>query len=357
MANEATSDEPTRLTNTIVSLFHDQVNDFEPVSWPDGSQVRLLAGADTQDDCAIFQFSGNHELVVGSDYVRGPKFRLYEMGYLDEYDLGYYLVSANVSDIAAMGARPIGLLSVVRYPPEMNDAVFGRVMTGIRDACTAYGCPNVGGDIGGAERLILSASALGVCHKDGSLLRSGAKPGDIVCLTTPTGLAGAAMAYLRSARPSQMIDEQHLPAMLASWKRPTARVNEGLILGASGMVTSCQDTSDGLKATLHSIATASGAGIAIDEHALPVPDAVTAVATHLDLDELTLVMGDSVDFELAFTVAPAAASTLAELLDFHQIGLVTDEEDVVLVRKDGTRTGLPGKAWRHAPDETGDRKA
>lgn len=56
--------------------------------------------------------------------MRGPKFRLFEAGYLDEYDLGYYLAAANFSDIAAMGATPIGLLTVVRYPPDMSDDVF-----------------------------------------------------------------------------------------------------------------------------------------------------------------------------------------------------------------------------------------
>lgn len=351
------SDEPTRLANTIVALFSGQVNDFRPVCLPDESRVELIAGADTQDDCAVFRFSGNHELVVGSDYVRGPKFRLYEMGYLDEYDLGYYLVAANISDIAAMGAKPIGLLSVVRYPPEMNDAVFSRVMEGIRDACASFGCFNVGGDIGGAERLILSASALGVCPAGGSLLRSGAEPGDVVCLTAPTGLAGAAMTYLRAAVSDPIIDTQHLATMLVNWKRPVARVEEGLVLSASGVVTSCQDTSDGLKATLESIAYASGAGIAVHEHSLPVPDSVHAVATHLDLDPMSLVMGDSVDFELVFTVPPAEVDALAEHLTFHRIGVVTEDEEVVLAHTDGARTELPGKAWRHVPDKVGDRKA
>ncbi|MEU4445027.1 thiamine-phosphate kinase [Actinosynnema sp. NPDC050801] len=351
------SDEPTRLANTIVRIFGDQVGEFAPVRWPEGGAVDLIAGADAQDDCAVFRLSGDHDLVVGSDYVRGPKFRLYEMGYLDEYDLGHYLVAANVSDIAAMGATPIGVLSVVRYPPDMTDDLFERVMRGIRDACSRFDCLNVGGDIGGAERLILSAAALGVCPGGGSLLRSGAKPGDVVCLTSPTGLAGAAMAYLRADKPDDVIDEQHLATMLANWKRPHARVREGRALRASGVVTSCQDTSDGLKATLESIASASGVGITVQERDLPIPEAVAAVAEHLDLDPLGVVMGDSVDFELVFTVARAEVEGLAERLDFHRIGVVQQDAGVVLVRRDGTMTPLPGRAWRHVSDEPGDRRA
>lgn len=351
------SDEPTRLADTIVRLFRDQAGQFTPVTWPDGSAVNLIAGADAQDDCAVFRLSGDHDLVVGSDYVRGPKFRLYEMGYLDEYDLGHYLVAANVSDIAAMGATPIGVLSVVRYPPDMTDDLFERVMRGIRDACSLFGCLNVGGDIGGAERLILSAAALGVCPGGGSLLRTGAKPGDVVCLTAPTGLAGAAMAYLRADKPDDVIDEQHLATMLANWKRPRARVDEGRTLRASGVVTSCQDTSDGLKATLESIASASGVGVCVQEQDVPIPGAVTAVAEHLDLDPLGIVMGDSVDFELVFTVPPEQVEALAGKLDFHRIGVVRRDAGAVLARTDGTTTPLPGRAWRHAPDDPGDRSA
>ncbi len=346
------SDEPTRIAETIVPLFARQAGEFAPVSFPDGSRVDLTTGADDQDDCAVFRLAGSHDLVVGSDYIRGPKFRLYEMGHLDEYDLGYYLVAANLSDIAAMGAKPIGLLSVVRYPAEMDDALFGFVMKGIRDACAAFGCLNVGGDIGGAERLILSASALGVCPAGGALLRSGAKPGDVVCLTAPTGPAGAAMAYLRSGTPDEAIDRQ-LPPMLAHWKRPVARVDEGLTLGASGVVTSCQDTSDGLKATLLSIAELSGVGITVDAGAVPVLAGVAAVAAHVGVEPLSLVMGDSVDFELVFTVPPAQADPLAESLGFHRIGVVTEDPEVVLLAEDGTRSDLPGKAWRHQ----GDRRA
>ncbi len=349
VVSEKFSDEPTRLAETIVPLFASQADEFVPVSSPDGGRVDLTTGADAQDDCAVFRLAGSQDLVVGSDYVRGPKFRLYEMGHLDEYDLGYFLVAANLSDIAAMGAKPIGLLSVVRYPADMDDALFGFVMKGIRDACAAFGCLNVGGDIGGAERLILSASALGVCRAGGALLRSGAKPGDIVCLTAPTGPAGAAMAYLRGGTPDPVIDSL-LPSLLANWKRPVARIDEGVALGASGMVTSCQDTSDGLKATLLSIAELSGVGIAVDERAIPVPKAVAAVAAHVGVEPLSLVMGDSVDFELVFTVPARRVDDLAGSLDFHQIGVVTEKREVVLIGGGGTRTALPGKAWRHQAD-------
>ncbi|SDO95808.1 thiamine-phosphate kinase [Lentzea jiangxiensis] len=347
------SDEPTRLANVIMNLFRDQSVATKQVVADEGSTVDLIAGADAQDDCAVFRMSGDQELVVGSDYVRGPKFRLYEMGHLTEYDLGYYLAAANVSDIAAMGAHPIGLLSVVRYPADMSDETFESIMQGIKDACRRFRCPNIGGDIGSAERLILSATALGTCRRGGALFRSGAKPGDLVCVTAPTGFAGAAMEYLRAQRPDPAIDELHLATLLASWRRPSARVDEGIALAACGRVTSCQDTSDGLKATVECLAAASGVGITIFEDSVPLPEPVAAVAHHLRLDPLGLVFGDSVDFELAFTAPPDAVEQLRQEMALHAIGEVTDSGSAVMLGSNGELTSLPGKAWRHVPDQAG----
>jgi thiamine-monophosphate kinase len=275
------------------------------------------------------------------------------MGCLSEYNLGHYLVAANVSDIAAMAAHPIGLLSVVRYPPDMSDDSFESIMQGIKDACTRFRCPNIGGDIGSAERLILSASALGTCRRGGALFRTGATPGDLVCLTSETGLAGAAMEYLRAKKPCVVIDHLHLETMLDNWRSPTARVDEGIALAACGRVTACQDTSDGLKATIECIASASGVGITVFEDSVPVPASVAAVARHLDLDPLGLVFGDSVDFELTFTAPSDAVDRLRNEIGLHVIGEVTDGAEVLLRRSDGSRTPLPGKAWRHTVDDVG----
>lgn len=349
------SDEPTRLQTIVTRIFADTPEKFS-TTLHNGASVELCEGVAAQDDCAVFRCSGTQELVVGSDYVRGPKFRLYEAGLLDEYDLGYYLAAANFSDVAAMGARPIGLLTVIRYPPDMDDDVFTSVLNGVRDACTDVGAPAIGGDIGGAERLILSGTALGVCAPGGALLRRGAKPGDLLCMTGATGVAGAAMAYLRAHDGSSAI-ESFRDVLLASWKRPQARIGEGVRLGESGLVSSSLDTSDGLKAAIENIAAASGVGFQVEEDAIPVTDEVAAVCDHLDLDLMSTIMGDSVDFELVFTVPEIHADGLSALftdagLSFTAIGRATATGEVELRDVDGRPRSLPGAAWRHQPEVT-----
>ena len=345
------SDEPTRV-DLLTSLIGRTSRAW--TAGPNDATVRLRVGAADRDDCAVFDVSGPLQIVVGSDYVRGAGFSMYELGHMDEFDIGYYLVMANVSDVAAMGATPVGFLSVVRYPKSLDDDTFIRVMAGINEACAATGIESVGGDVGGAASLILSGTALGACAQGGALLRSGARSGDHVLVSGVTGTAGAAMKYFR-ARAAGAGPGAVTPAMEAelieAWRRPRAEVELGIALAASGVVTACQDTSDGLKGTLEQIADASGVGIDISADAVPVSvsETVAAAAPVVGEAASAITFGDSVDFRLVFTVdgdlsAPEAAAMFPEC---HLLGRASDEPGVRLVHADGTVTPVPGKAWRH----------
>jgi thiamine-monophosphate kinase len=346
---EQFSDEPSRVRQLVSEFLSSQSETDLEV---DGLDVKLSLGADAKDDCAVYDIGAPLSLVAGSDYIRGPKFILYEMGLLSDFDIGYYLVAANVSDVAAMGATPIGVLSVIRYPHELNDAGFRQIMAGIHQACTDFGTLNVGGDIGNAERLILSGTALGVCRPGKVLKRSGARPGDLLCVTGPCGLLGAAVAYF----PRRHTFPRTLPAdaeqrLLHGWKRPRARVAEGRLLARKPYATACQDTSDGLKATIEQIMQASGVGMRVTEKDVPVDPAVHLVAELMQAEPLALAMSASSDFQLAFTVAPEDVSSCREEfsalgLDFFVIGEVTDGDAAELV-SDGVSRPLPGVAWKH----------
>ncbi|MEV3927665.1 thiamine-phosphate kinase [Actinomadura coerulea] len=349
--NETGSDEPTRLADIIVPMFYGQTGWSKRLRI--GGRADLIAGADAQDDCAVFAIDGPMELVVGSDYVRRPGFQLYEQGYLSNYDIAYYLAMANFSDIAAMGALPIALLTVVRYPRSLPDEDFTALMEGIRDACRQVGAPNVGGDIGSAERIILSASAVGIVERGGSLLRTGARPGDRLCVTGPTGIAASAQRYFAGPTTSVKLPPAKEDLLLSAWRRPQALVEQGRCLSTSGVVTSCQDTSDGLKAGVQSLAAASRVGFVVEESALPVAPIVAEVAQITKADRTSVILGDSVDFQLVFTVTEQGAPRLAKFfadagLQFSDIGYATEEPDVRLRREDGQEEELPGVPWRHA---------
>jgi thiamine-monophosphate kinase len=346
------SDEPTRLEN-IVRGAHAELARGWRLGLENNAVVELIAGAEAQDDCAVYRL-GAIDLVVGSDYVRGPKFFLYEAGLLSEEDLGYYLAIANFSDVAAMGATPIGLLTVVRYPATMDDRTFASILAGIDAACHAVGAPSVGGDIGGAERLILSGTALGVTEAGRVLTRAGARVGDVLFVSSATGVAGAALQLFRKHGREKGLEHPAAADLLQAWTRPTARVDLGTALRSLDGVTSCQDTSDGLKATIESIALRSGVGFELDAASIPTAPAVTAVAGLLGVDALTLTLSDSPDFELLFTAtAEAAAEVEAQLaakgIEVFRIGRAV-ADGIRLVEPDGAGRPLPGEAWRHRTD-------
>jgi thiamine-monophosphate kinase len=299
--------------------------------------------------------------VVGSDYVRGPKFALYELGLLSNFDIGYYLVAANVSDIAAMGASPIGVMTVVRYPHDLNDEEFKLILGGIHQAARDFGTHNVGGDIGQAERIILSGTALGLAERGKVLTRSGARPGDLLCVTGPCGLLGAAVAYFpkREARGWELPAEAERE-LVEGWKRPRARVAEGRILSSKPFATACQDTSDGLKATIEQLADASKVGFNVSADHIPMSSTVIEVARLIGVDPLALTLSASADFQLCFTIRPDNVDacrhefTKADL-DFHVIGEATSEPGQArLIAGDGASSVLPGVAWRHQQADVSD---
>ena len=173
---------------------------------------------------------------------------------------------ANVSDIAAMGGRPLHLLVTVAAP---SGTELDRLFDGIEEAAHAYLCPVVGGDLTNADCLVVTAAVAGTV--DGvPVLRSGAKPGDWIYVTGPLGAAAA-----------------------SGWtRRPLARVAEGVDARGAG-ATAMIDVSDGLAADLGHLADASGVGFALAD--VPVAPGAT-------LDD---ALGGGEDFELVFT-APVA---------------------------------------------------
>jgi thiamine-monophosphate kinase len=271
----------------------------------------------------VLDVSGDVSVVCGSDYIRGVKFALFELGLLNHYDLGYYVVVANISDIAAMGAQPIGVLTIVRYPPELSDDEFDAVLRGAQDAAGEYGCDVLGGDTGGAERLILSATALGLCERGKALLRSSARPGQIVCLTGSVGAPAAAVVYFTQSPAGERWDmgPDQQQELLSSWKRPSARVAQGWLLASE----------------------------AIDA-------AVKEVARRTNIDPLALAMSASVDFELLFTVAAEQLEACRQAfrragLPLYEIGETKHGLGAVLRRRDGSITALPGVGWRHQQED------
>jgi len=202
-------------------------------------------------------------------------------------DMGWKAVVANVSDVAAVGGRPAYALVTVAGPLATID--FDLLYDGLMAASDAYECPIVGGDLSTSVTLVVSVAIVGDAGdpEPPPVLRSGARPGDVLFVTGPLGSSAAGLELLRTANPSEA------PDLVLSHRRPRARLDEGTaarVAGATAMI----DVSDGLSSDLRHLADASGVGVVLDR--VPVAIGVSRVSD----DPEAMALGGGEDFELLF---------------------------------------------------------
>lgn len=231
------------------------------------------------DDAAVVRGPSGPLLLATDVLVEGVHVDLSLVG-LD--DVGWKAVAVNVSDIAAMGGRPLHALVAVAGPPTVD---LDLLYTGIVEAATTWGCAVVGGDLSSAPTLIVSVAVTG--SADGEpLLRAGAGPGDTVFVTGPLGASAAGLRELRVGHRSGALVHAH--------RRPSPPVRAGQLARAAG-ATAMIDVSDGLGADLGHLADASGVGVVL--HDVPVAEGATPEEA----------MGGGEDYELVFTVPDPVA--------------------------------------------------
>ena len=251
-----------------------------------GASVRLGIG----DDAAALSLPEGHLLHISADTaVEGVHF----LASLSPADVAYRSVMAAASDLAAMGASPQALLLALTLP-EADRVWLEGFSRGLAEARTAIGAPLVGGDTT-LGSLSLTVTVLGSTPADQYLTRSGAQPGDRLCVSGTLGDAAAGLAVLSG---QLAVDESAAAFLTTRYTRPSARLALGEAL--RDCATSCIDLSDGLLADAAHVATASGVGLEIDSALLPLSETLRSSA---DLDQsLDWALAGGDDYELLFTL-------------------------------------------------------
>jgi len=288
---------------------------------PDGKekgQKGILIGAGS-DDCAVLDLKGEDCLVVTTDMLHRTTDFPEEM---TPWQMGWMSAAVNLSDIASMGAEPTGLVMAIGMPADTEIAFVEALAKGMQACAEFCGTAIIGGDLDTHTELTITGTALGRVKKSQLLLRRGAKPGDLVCVTGHTGSAGAALEALQSKKP---VSENVLKALF----EPIPRTKEARKLAESGAVTSMMDTSDGLAMSLYDLARQSHVGFRIREDSLPILREVREFASNLDKREFALYTGG--DFELLITVDPQKMKKVQSISNLTIIGECTKyEEGIVL---------------------------
>jgi thiamine-monophosphate kinase len=265
--------------------------------------------------------------------------------------IGHRALAVNLSDLAAMGARPrLALLSLV-LPDALEVASLDGMLDGLLALAAAHRVTLVGGNISRSPGpLMVDVTAVGAVRPRRVLTRAGARPGDEVYVT---GAIGDGLVGLRSLQ-AQCGAGLHGPRAArceARYLRPEPRVRAGMLLGRNRAASACMDLSDGLAEGIRQIAEASRVGIALDAGALPIAEDVRRWHEQHGNDAVVAALSGGDDYELLVTVRPAHRGRLRAVrgslgdLPITRIGVMTKDTRLTLSTPDGERE-LP-HGFRH----------
>jgi len=254
------------------------------------------------DDCALVapgDAVADGILVATTDPCPEPVAN--HLGYSDLYYRGWLLATINLSDLGAVGARPLGLLTSLILPNELTVSEFSRLLDGIDACCAASGTRVIGGNIKEGRSIDLTATAIGVCPGGACMSRTGANVGDLIAVVGDLGLFWAGvLAAQRQAFPPGIDREVLLRNVLT----PMPKVSVGLTLAQNRLLTACLDNSDGLYASLTQLAEANHVEMHVNMDDAQFSPEVLQVASLLGVDPVRLAMGWG-DWQLVGCVSPS----------------------------------------------------
>ncbi len=309
----------------------------------DRKHARIVLGIG--DDAAAWQPSRSHRSVITTDaLVDGVHFR---RGVTPPFDIGWRAMASNVSDIAAMGARPVLATVALSLPPDARIDDVSELYRGMQAVALDANLAIAGGDLTRADVLSLTIAAVGEVRATRMKTRSAAKRGDVVAISGPLGAARAGVA---AEADEQLLGGELRDEALRAYRRPVPRWREGAWLAASAHVHAMMDISDGLSTDLARLCEASGVGALIDE--VPVARCAQALAQQIGVDAREFALAGGEEFELLVTVTGRAFTHLAMRFRAHfgrellRVGIIRAGEGVALRRTDG-ETALSRTGWDH----------
>jgi thiamine-monophosphate kinase len=295
------------------------------------------------DDGAVVQPAIGSQMVIATDtMVENVHF---SFDYMSYEDVGYRVLAANLSDLAAMGSTPLYYIVNVSGPNEVTNKQLVRIMNGMRELAEQYNMDLIGGDTTSSQELIITVTVFGELHSKCKRLRSHAKPKDVVFVTGYLGESGYGFQLIKSDQletGSRFIN-QHI--------RPIPRLDFAHAIKAIKRV-SLNDVSDGISSELNEIAEASHVSIVIDWNDIPIhPD--IAHLNDQQLEKLALSTGE--DFQLVGTCSEESWNNIKTMCSDQKIKVTkigevlpfTKQQPSVYITKNGKRRKLNSDGYQH----------
>ena len=241
---------------------------------------------DFGDDCSIIPITKSKCLVATIDPCPYPMSWI--LGYKDYYYFGWLLATINLSDIAAMGAKPVGLLTSYILPNETTVQEFSRLLDGVDEACRQAGTKVIGGNIKESKTLSCEAVALGYCAPNRLIRRKGASVEDLVVVVGDMGLFWSGV--LKCKHKIQLSNEENNKVM-SNILTPRAKIREGQIISKYKLLSSGMDNSDGLYPSVKELAVRNSVDIHLDFSEIKWDTATLKVSEFMKIDPLRLAIG------------------------------------------------------------------
>lgn len=305
------------------------------------------------DDCAVLDLGSELLLLATTDsQVEGVHFTL---DTATPEQVGRKALAVNLSDIAAMGGVPRYALVSLILPANTALAVLDGVYAGLRQEAERSATAIVGGNIASAgTQLVIDITLLGTIERGHVLTRSGARPGDILCVTGTLGASAAGLQTL--LQPEHPYAAQALAYVRMCHCTPQPRVQEGRVLSQFGpaVVTAMLDISDGLSGDLAHLCERSNGGARLESALLPLSSELRVIAQCVSHDPLDWALHGGEDYELLFTVAPEYVQSVVDVVQaatgtpVTSIGTMCAAHDgMMLVDLEGGVTPLRVRSWDH----------
>ncbi|UZE95619.1 thiamine-phosphate kinase [Alkalimarinus alittae] len=318
----------------LISRFFGNVGAFDESSF-DSPVIPLGIG----DDCAILRTPPGHEICLSIDtLVSGVHFP----ESITPYHLGYRCLAVSLSDLAAMGATPVAFTLALTLP-ESDPKWLSDFSQGLSELANEYQIKLIGGDTTKGP-LTISIQVHGLVPAGQAIKRSGAQPGDLICVSGSLGDAGAALGFLEleSTPDATTENSRHF---LERYFRPQPKIALGCFL--RGHATAAIDISDGLLADFSHIAKRSGVGGLLYENNIPRS---VALLSEMEGQSLSLALTAGDDYELCFCMPEACYEKLKNEALFDSVsvvGVVSSECGLKMKYEDGSERVLSPKGYTH----------
>ncbi|MBD8839086.1 AIR synthase related protein [Paenibacillus sp. FSL K6-4396] len=263
-------------------------------------KANSLAG----DDCAVIPIGESDCVTMSTDRVPADLLS-YELGLINDYELGYYLASLNISDIYASGSQPYGILLNLAFNKDMKVSQFTQIMEGAKKACEDNNCLILGGDLSDSVEMNLAATSIGKGKIPNLIYRSGSQDNDYVFATKHIGITPTSFKYFTKTKGEGFTFNETEEEILKSvFKYPLLSCELSRMLSEMKPKYSitCMDNTDGVYQSLHEIAKINDMQITLDFDKLQIHPLSWKITEHETMGILDLVFNAGADFQLIGTL-------------------------------------------------------